>query len=81
MARSLRNEVDGVITDDPKRFLELCARWEEEEVRERAGKTTARTVVFWVVINIMAWVAEIVLRLRQGSPRARVEKALGRIGM
>ncbi|KAI1845361.1 hypothetical protein JX266_008456 [Neoarthrinium moseri] len=32
MAASIRNEVDGVITDDPERFLELCDQWSLEDV-------------------------------------------------
>ncbi len=27
MEWSIRHEVDGVISDDPKRFLEVCKRW------------------------------------------------------
>ncbi|KAI4866736.1 PLC-like phosphodiesterase [Hypoxylon rubiginosum] len=79
MALSLRNEVDGAMTDDPARFLELCGRWSEDGVRERVGRPTAKQAVLWVVFNVLVWVAEISLRLRKGSPRARVEKELGRV--
>ncbi|KAI1773460.1 hypothetical protein F4818DRAFT_443298 [Hypoxylon cercidicola] len=58
----------------------LLFSWSDnEEVRERAGKFTARQTVFWVVINAMVWVAEIGLRVTKGSPRARVVRELGRI--
>ncbi len=30
MEWSIRKGVDGVITDDPKLFLEVCQRWEEK---------------------------------------------------
>ncbi|KAI9694841.1 MAG: gamma-tubulin [Bathelium mastoideum] len=30
MAWAIRHDVDGVITDDPKTYLELCERWDEE---------------------------------------------------
>ncbi|KAI9870891.1 MAG: gamma-tubulin, partial [Pleopsidium flavum] len=31
MKWSIRKEVDGVITDDPKKFLEVCDRWDDGE--------------------------------------------------
>lgn len=29
MKWSIKRELDGVITDDPKRFLEVCDEWEQ----------------------------------------------------
>ncbi len=29
MRWSIKHEADGVITDDPKRFLKVCAEWEQ----------------------------------------------------
>jgi phosphatidylglycerol phospholipase C len=29
MRWSIKHELDGVITDDPKRFLEVCDEWED----------------------------------------------------
>jgi len=41
MEWSIRAGVDGVITDDPKLFLEVCDRW-EDDVDAAGGKTPAQ---------------------------------------
>jgi hypothetical protein len=33
----IRKGLDGVFTDDPKRFLELCAEWVKNPAKERFG--------------------------------------------
>ncbi|KAI1407902.1 PLC-like phosphodiesterase [Hypoxylon sp. FL1857] len=77
MARSLRNEVDAVITDDPKLFLELCNKWHLDETQKRALKPTMKQTALWVLINFMVLVTEIIFRLLKGSPSSRVKKVLG----
>ncbi|KAH8893413.1 glycerophosphoryl diester phosphodiesterase [Thozetella sp. PMI_491] len=42
MEWSIRKEVDGVITDDPKLYLEVCERWEDDLKPENAGRRRAR---------------------------------------
>jgi phosphatidylglycerol phospholipase C len=77
MALSLRNEVDGVITDDPKLFLEMCERWRSGIVQKRSTHLTAKQTVLWVVYNILVIITEAVTRLARGSAQSRVKKSLG----
>lgn len=41
MEWGIRKGVDGVITDDPKLFLEVCERWSEKE-EEQVGSGSKR---------------------------------------
>ncbi|KAI9813452.1 MAG: hypothetical protein M1827_004127 [Pycnora praestabilis] len=50
MKWSIRKEVDGVITDDPKRFLQVCRNW---EAGERDTRISWRTVFDIIRINIV----------------------------
>ncbi|KAI0124126.1 PLC-like phosphodiesterase [Xylariales sp. AK1849] len=77
MALSIRNEVNGVITDNPKRFIELCDEWKYEAVRERASRSTIWEISFWAGININVWVTETISNFMQGSARKQIQKALG----
>ena len=77
MARSIRNGVDGVITDDPRRFIELCSQWDDARVREGAGRWTLWELVFWMGITINVWVTETIRWLTQGSPDMLAKTALG----
>jgi phosphatidylglycerol phospholipase C len=43
MEWSIRHEVDAVVTDNPKKFLEVCDRWEKEDQRVRAESGGTRT--------------------------------------
>ncbi|RDW70668.1 putative glycerophosphoryl diester phosphodiesterase protein [Aspergillus mulundensis] len=79
MARSIRCQADGVITDDPGRFLALCEQWQQDAVRRKAGRSTPREAVLWVGVNLLVWVLELVEFLREGSPRERVRRVLGSI--
>lgn len=76
MALSIHNEVDGVITNDPKQFLELCDQWSSDEIRESASKHTWKELFVWMVLNVLVWIAETISRLRSGSPQSRVKKSL-----
>lgn len=52
MKWSIRKEVDGVITDDPKKFLEVCDRWEEGE-----RKVTVHWLQILDIIRVNLYVA------------------------
>lgn len=41
MEWSIRKEVDGVITDDPKLFLDVCERWRRETAAAGQGEAAA----------------------------------------
>ena len=69
VARSIRNKVDGVITDDPRRFVELCDAWgcdEPREVRGGFGGWEFWEVLFWVGIGLYVWFLEILEGLGLG---------------
>ncbi|KAL5338942.1 PLC-like phosphodiesterase [Aspergillus crustosus] len=74
MARSIENNIDGVITDDPERFVKLCKEWEVQGVRERAGKGSVRETAVWVVVNVVVVLIEVVLALSGWSARRRVKR-------
>lgn len=48
----IKNEFDGVITDDPKRFLEVCDEWEQGQ-RE--------IEISWGQWMLIAWINFMVL--------------------
>ena len=57
----LRKELDGVITDDPERFLEECDKWEKQG-RPSSEIYTVRSLLDLVKINIIAFIFSIVFR-------------------
>ncbi|KAI1129635.1 PLC-like phosphodiesterase [Nemania abortiva] len=81
MARSICNEVDAVITDDPKQFLELCGQSSSEvttgRIRTIAAKWSVKEIGLWILINFLVWVSETVSGVVRGSPRSQVKKILG----
>ncbi|KAK2599164.1 hypothetical protein QQS21_005354 [Conoideocrella luteorostrata] len=80
MVRSLENQVDGVITDDPKRFLEVCEQWSSPNGKMRdgaGGRLSAKQTILWLIINFLVVVGEVVTGLVRGSPRTQVKRALG----
>ncbi|KAI0553293.1 PLC-like phosphodiesterase [Xylaria curta] len=76
MARSLRDEIDAVITDDPKGFLELRAKSNSNEIRI-AARWSVKEITLWILLNVLTWAWEIMFRIRKGSPKAEVKKLLG----
>ena len=52
MEWSIRHSVDGVITDDPKLFREVCDRWEEEG-REAASQGVPRPRPRWETLRML----------------------------
>ncbi|KAI1808036.1 PLC-like phosphodiesterase [Daldinia bambusicola] len=90
----VRNGLDGVVTDDPKLFLEVCKRLAEEEEGKGKGKGKsegAAAVNRSVPLSIRAWrVVEwtrfvvgffIVMNIyvyRWGLPQTQVPKVLGK---
>ncbi|KAF2994114.1 hypothetical protein E8E14_000665 [Neopestalotiopsis sp. 37M] len=74
MALSIRNEVDGVVTDDPKRFLELCDQKARQKVQ---GTVTAKETMLWVIGNFLVLATEVVSWFMKGSPHSQVKKTLG----
>ena len=51
MKWNIRKEMDGVITDDPKKFLEICEEWDAEGVDTgHVGLRDWMTIVFfWIM--------------------------------
>lgn len=59
MKWSIRKEVDGVITDDPKKYLEVCKQY-------NGGKISVSLRLWWGVIwfTSVAWIFGLLFRYR-----------------
>jgi hypothetical protein len=62
MKWSIKKEVDGVITDDPKKYLEVCKSYEKRE-KIYHGWRAWRTVLWW---NYQAFMFSIPFRIKHG---------------
>ncbi|KAI0134548.1 PLC-like phosphodiesterase [Xylariales sp. AK1849] len=81
MEWSIRKGLDGVITDDPKLFLEVCDRWSEDPdaCRRSARKPVlegAKHVAEIVGFQILAALFALVFLFIRGTPRRHVRKVL-----
>jgi phosphatidylglycerol phospholipase C len=76
MARSIRNQVDGVITDDPDRFLKLCSQWGDDNAREKASKSSIRQMILWMSLNAGILLFELISVVMKGSPSSQVKRAI-----
>lgn len=82
----IQKELDGVITDNPKRFKEICDGWEDK--KEQPAKQTWRqwgqTLYFWCMILIFSFsfrrrlpeTVEQMLKLRQLKEKASTTRSL-----
>lgn len=72
MKWSIRKGVDGVVTDDPKKYLEVCERYAGEKVR-----VTWREWRTWAWWNWMVLWFGLAFRVRHGwsVDVGKVEKA------
>ncbi|KAK8017684.1 Phosphatidylglycerol phospholipase C [Apiospora rasikravindrae] len=82
MVKSLENEADGVITDDPKRFREVCEQWsssDDSKMQDGAGgrRLSVKQTILWLIINFLVILGEVITGLVKGSPRTQVKRALG----
>lgn len=62
MKWSIKNEVDGVVTDDPKKYLEVC-----DEYDGRKLKVPFRLWWMAVWINVLFAIGTVLFRARFGS--------------
>ncbi|KAK7951596.1 Glycerophosphoryl diester phosphodiesterase [Apiospora aurea] len=85
MRWSIRKGVDGVITDNPERFLQICKEWPDDEDAEAAGRRQMRhflnlrrpkPLVFLLLFRVLAMSVALVALVKAGTPRQRVQKAL-----
>jgi hypothetical protein len=63
MKWSIKKEVDGVITDDPKKFLEVCKEYDEKAPIHRLALKEYPSVVW---INMLVVVFSLLFRFRYG---------------
>ncbi|KAI9883531.1 MAG: hypothetical protein M1823_004695 [Watsoniomyces obsoletus] len=64
MRWSIRNQIDGVITDDPKKFLEVCKHYDgTEEVPKLSWRTYA--TLLW--IHLLCAFFSVLFRWKHGS--------------
>lgn len=82
----IQKEVDGVITDNPKKFNQICDDWEDE--KNNSTKQTWRqlfqTLYFWIMITIFSipfrrrWpeTVEQMLKLRQLKAKVSTTRTL-----
>ena len=75
MRWSINKEVDGVITDDPKRFLEVCREWEDQGRRDVVLSWTQWAQVAWIFLMRCAF--EVIFHLRY---RGKVDSKVGKEG-
>lgn len=77
MRWSISKEVDGVITDDPKRFLEVCEEWEGGRREVKVGwRIWAQVAWIWVLVCVFG--AVFWWRYgREGGKRGRVGEKEG----
>lgn len=59
MKWSIYKEVDGVITDDPKKYLEVCESYQGEKVQ-----LTVSSLMSIIFVNLMFTVFSVVFRYR-----------------
>ena len=53
MRWSISRDVDGVITDDPKRFQEVCGEWAEGRREVRVGwRVWAQVLWIWMLVAV-----------------------------
>ncbi|KAI2473199.1 PLC-like phosphodiesterase [Annulohypoxylon bovei var. microspora] len=85
MEWSIRKELDGVVTDDPKLFLEVCDRVAGKEAEGQAKrsmlrslKTNTRDLWDWVRYIPLMMLIMIIYFVRYGLPRTQVRKMLGK---
>ncbi|KAI0466523.1 PLC-like phosphodiesterase [Xylaria cf. heliscus] len=79
MARSICNEVDAVITDNPKQFRELRGQSSEvtAKIRRVAAKWSVKETALWILINFLVWISTTVSGFVKGSPHNQVKEILG----
>jgi phosphatidylglycerol phospholipase C len=80
MEWSIRRGIDGVITDDPKLFLEICDRWPDEPERtlgrEKSFRKSAKNIFQIVLVFFVAAIYNFLSSLLKGSPRSQVRRVL-----
>ncbi|KAK7964925.1 glycerophosphoryl diester phosphodiesterase [Apiospora saccharicola] len=85
MKWSIRKGVDGVITDNPERFLQICKEWPDDEDEKAAERRQMRhffslrrpkPLLFLLLFRVLATSVALVWFLRAGTPRQRVHNAL-----
>jgi phosphatidylglycerol phospholipase C len=62
MKWSIYNEVDGVISDDPKKFLEVCERYQGEKVN-----LAFKSLVYILFINVLVSAFTVVFKYKYRS--------------
>jgi phosphatidylglycerol phospholipase C len=63
MRWSIKKEVDGVITDDPKKYLEVCEDYDESVPLRRLP---LKEVGYFVWLNVLVLSFSIIFRYRYG---------------
>jgi phosphatidylglycerol phospholipase C len=82
MEWSIRKELDGVITDDPKLFLEVCDRWGRESVESKlpeSGRPRSRRVkhmAIMLLFQVASVIAAVIMFILNGFPKRHVRKVL-----
>ncbi|KAI0833189.1 PLC-like phosphodiesterase [Hypoxylon sp. FL0890] len=84
MEWSIRKELDGVITDDPKLFLEVCNRAAEKKAEGQPRRPVVpslrvirRDLYEWARYTLLITILMTVYFFRNGLPQIQVRKTLG----
>lgn len=83
MEWSIKKDVDGVITDDPKLFLEVCDRWKGKPRDKRITVTKQSGLRRWVklyaniaLVQVLVTIFLTILMMRSGTPGSQMRKAM-----
>lgn len=72
----IRKRIDGVLTDDPKQFREVCEAWDEES--DKGDRFTWRQWVAFALLNLVSFLVGIVLRWKKPADIVKFMKRLTR---
>lgn len=64
MKWSIQREVDGVITDDPKKYLDVCKNYDQSALVHRVALTEYASIAW---INLFLGLFSLLFRYRYGS--------------
>lgn len=85
MQWSIKKKVDGVITDDPKLFLEVCKEMEEEGEKGEGMRVGVRESVVLLALNVLSLIFTLLFLwrypIREGRKQGQSKRKAGPIAL